>query len=152
MTLGDKLANTIKELEEAKIAGAAAQANADINAIRLRKSKRLLYLDAMFANICNTIEKGKVPHVTVKAHDDKQWLRSAVKGKAEFQDLWNDFIGKFGKEKLSVNLVEEHDGCGMTDWVAVTVTPLSHKAVYRGASPTTYEQVPSTSYGKPCQK
>jgi len=134
MALGDKLASTIKELEEANIKSAAAQASADVNALRLNKDKRDKFLQKIFDDICRTIKAGKVPHVLVTDYTDQAWLRKAKNGKADFQSLWMDFITQLGKEKLAVEMNEEHDGVGIKSWVAITVKPLPQKAVYRSAN------------------
>ena len=165
MSLGDKLQATLKELEDAKIKGAKAQAAADMAALRKKRQERKQFVDGIEKDIINAICEGKVPYIQVHSYEKCKWIEQAQKGKAEFQDLWSDLIQEMGQEKLRVDVNHAHDGMGLKEWIEITVTPSKHKIVYRDGirQPTPEEKlmdprptidrrmVPSTSYGKPYQ-
>lgn len=141
-TLGDKLKKTLDELEEARIQGLAAKHAADLEKIRKDKAKREKFVRRLYEDIVDKIEAGRVPLVKVDSYENQDWIRKAEKGKAEFQDLWSDFIQRLGYEKLRLVVHEDHDGVGIKSWINVTVEPTKEKIVYRNdgtRQPTTEE-------------
>jgi len=127
MKLGEKLKQTITELEQAKIAGLNAQAAADMEKVRRERADTKDWLENMKEKIVSQIEAGKVPLVKVENFDRKKWVRKAVKGKAANQDLWNDFNQYFKSEGLSITYSEGHCGMGMKDWINMTATVLPER-------------------------
>jgi hypothetical protein len=130
-TLGDKLKKTLDELEEARLKTLEEKANADMAKVRKEKAKKERLVSRIQNRIVSAIEAGKVPLVKIEAHDEKEWIRKAEKGQAEYQDLWSQLIRDFGEEKLRLVVSEGHDGMGMKDWLNVSVEPSAHKIVYR---------------------
>lgn len=127
MKLGEKLKQTITELEQAKIAGLEEQAAADMEKIRRERADTKNWLEETKEKIVSQIESGKVPLVKVENYDRKQWFRDAMNGKAANQDLWNDFIQYFKSEGLSIDCKEDHDGAGMKGWINITATVLPER-------------------------
>lgn len=127
MKLGEKLKQTIIELEQAKIAGLEAQAAADMEKIRRERADTKDWLEHTKQKIVSQIESGKVPLVKVEDYDRKQWIHDAVIGKAANQDLWNNFSQYFKSEGLSINCKDGHDGMGMKDWINITVKVLPER-------------------------
>lgn len=132
MTLGEKLKQTLEELERARIEGLEKQAKADIEKIRREREDISDWLDHKSSQIVSQIEDSRVPLVKVKNYERQEWLRKAIKGSAEHQDLWNEFIRYWKAEGLAPKLEEAHDGMGMESWINLTVTVLPPRV--RGSS------------------
>lgn len=130
-TLGDKLKQTMNELEEARLKTLEEKANADMAKVRKEKAKKERLVSRIQNRIVAAIEAGKVPLVKIEAHDEQEWIRKAEKGKAEYQDLWSRLIQDLGQEKLRLVVSEGHDGMGVKGWINVSVEPSKDKIVYR---------------------
>ncbi len=124
MKLGDKLKNTLDELERAKIEGIEAQHNADMAKIRREREEIQKFLNGTRDSIVDQINSEKVPLVKVKNYGRQDWLRKATQGKAEHQDMWKDFRQFWANEGLEPVITEAHDGMGMESWVNLTVKVL----------------------------
>lgn len=125
MKLGEKLKQTVEELEAARVEGLQAQHNADLERIRRERQELQQWLNGTKDSIVGQINDGKVPLVKVKNYTRQEWVRNAVKtGKAEHQDLWNDFRQYFRSEGLEPDFTEGHDGMGMESWINITVKVL----------------------------
>jgi hypothetical protein len=132
ISLGDKLQATLTELEDAKIKGAQARADADLEKIRKNKQRCQTLVDGITSKIVTSIMEGKVPYIKITAYDDEKWIKAANNGKAEFQSLWKDMCSELGQENLEVVVRHAHDGVGMKSWIVITVIPRTNKVVYRG--------------------
>lgn len=121
--LSVKLRTTIKNIEEARINGLAAQAAAETAKIEREKRELQSYLDLTKSNIVDQIEMGKVPLVVIKDYTKQRMWRDAQAQKAPHQHMWNSFFGFFASEDLAVKLVDDHDGVGMESWINLTVVP-----------------------------
>jgi len=124
MKLGDKLKQTLVELEQAKINELNAQHQADMEKIRKARADTKDWLDNVKENFIIDIEAGKVPLKKVENYDRKEWLKRARQGQAENQDLWNDFRQYWRSEGLEPEVTEAHDGAGIKDWINLTVKVL----------------------------
>jgi hypothetical protein len=147
MSLGDKLQATITELDDAK----ASHHDANLALIRQRKQDRQEWGSSIYTQIVDSIESGKVPAIKVTDYADRNWIKAAIKGNAEFQDTWNLLLSMLGKEKLTLIASEDHDGGGIRQWTTIKVEPAATKVNYRSNLPLRTESPPSTSYGKPYQ-
>jgi hypothetical protein len=132
MSLGDKLKTTMDALNEARVAHDAAIEQAALAKLEADKKKRQKFVDLLTHDITSDIEDGRVPRCKINNYDDQAWIRRAQRGNAPFQKIWSDFIKALGHEKLSVNVIEAHDGVGVNSWLVISVTPSKHKIVYRG--------------------
>ena len=127
MKLGEKLKQTLDELERAKINGIEAQHRADMEKIRKARADTKDWLDFIRETFVNQIEAGKVPLKKIENFDRESWLKKAVQGKAENQDLWNDFRQYWRSEGLEPEINEAHDGMGMKSWINFTVKVLPER-------------------------
>lgn len=130
MKLGEKLKQTLTEIERARIEGIEAQHNADMTKIRREREEIQSYLNGTRDSIVGQINSEKVPLVKVKDYNRQNWLRKAIQGNSEHQDLWNEFRQFWRGEGLEPKLVEAHDGMGMESWINITVEVLPER--YRG--------------------
>lgn len=124
MKLGEKLKQTLDELERAKINGIEAQHRADMEEIRKARADTKDWLDSIRETFVNQIEAGKVPLKKIENFDRQSWINKAVQGKAENQDLWNDFQQYWRSEGLDPEIKEAHDGMGTKSWINFTVKVL----------------------------
>lgn len=122
-TLGNKLKKTLDELEAANIKKIEDQVNADLEKIRKDKKEKADRFDKIKEKFVEQIEQNKVPYMKITDYKVREWIRSAQKRNAEFQDVWEDFTNYFKNEKCSVVVKEEHDGAGMTGWMVLTLIP-----------------------------
>lgn len=152
MSLGDKLKKTIDELEAAGIRSAAAQANADLAAIRLARAEKARYIDSLKQKIVEAINAGRVPSIKEENYAHQTWIKAAKSGKGDFHNMWDEFVREMGQEKLKVVVSDAHDGVGMRDWLVITVVPSDIVINYRGGDGPARPAPPSTSYGKPFMK
>lgn len=122
--LGDKLKQTLNELEQARIKGIEAQAAANMEAIRRARADVEDWLDHTRTHLVSQIEAGKVPLKKVTDYTRRQWLLDANKGVASNHDLWSKFRQFWISEGLEPVLEEAHDGMGMESWVNLSVKVL----------------------------
>lgn len=127
MKLGEKLKQTLDELEQARIKGLEAQAAADMEAIRRTRAELEDWIEHTRVELVAQIERGKVPLKKVTDYNRKEWLRSASKGHASNHDLWSKFRNFWIKEGLEPVLEEAHDGIGIDAWINLTVKVLPAK-------------------------
>lgn len=124
MKLGEKLKQTLDELEQANIKGLEAQASADMEAVRRDRVDVEDWLNSIRFELVDQIEHGRVPLKKVKAYTRRIWLQAAKAGHAANQDLWNEFKQFWVREGLEIVLQEAHDGMGMESWINLTVKVL----------------------------
>lgn len=122
-TLGNKLKKTLDELEDAKIKNIEDQANADLEKIRKAKQEKTDLINSIKEKFVDQIENNKVPYKKITDYTLQEWIRSAQKRNAEFQEIWDYFVGYFKNEKCAVTVKEEHDGQGMDSWIVLTLVP-----------------------------
>lgn len=132
MSLGDKLKKTLDELEEAKIKGLEAQANADLAKLRKDRADKETLVKRIKNQMVEQIEAGNIPLVKITSYEQQAWIHKAEKGKAEFQVLWSDLIQELGQEKLRLVVSDDHDGVGIKSWINISVIPSPQKITYRG--------------------
>jgi hypothetical protein len=123
-TLGEKLKQTLTDLEQANIKGVEAQAAADMEVIRRARADLEDWLEHLRFDLVAQIERGQVPLKKVKDYNRQTWLRSANKGHAANHDLWTNFRNFWAKEGLEPVLKEAHDGVGIESWINLTVEVL----------------------------
>ena len=119
-TLGSKLANTIKELEAAKIKSLEEKAAADLAKIRKERQELFNFVDEFRQHLIDTITAGKVPVKKIRDYERQRWIRDAMKGNATHQDIWNELRDWARKQALIIVAREEHDGIGMSNWIVLT--------------------------------
>lgn len=124
MKLGEKLKQTLDELEQAKVKGVEAQNRADMIKIRRERQELENFLNDIRETFVYQINEGRVPLEKIENFDRESWLKKAVKGDAEHQDLWNDFRQYWRSEGLEPKVSEAHDGMGMKSWINLTVEVL----------------------------
>lgn len=123
-SLGAKLSATIDELESAKIKSLADKSTADLEKIRKERAALESLRDETINQITSSIESGKVPRIVVKSYEKQQWIRSAVKGDAPHQAVWENLKSWARTNALVVRVIEEHDGVGIESWISITVDPV----------------------------
>lgn len=128
MKLGEKLKQTLDELEQAKINGLEAQASADMEAVRRARADVEDWLEHVRVDLVAQIERGRVPLKKVTDYNRQCWLREANKGHAANFDLWSKFRQFWVGEGLEPVLEEAHDGIGIDAWINLTVKVLPAKA------------------------
>lgn len=124
ISLGEKLAETLDELEKAKIKGLEEQANADREKIRKERLKLTRLKDDTIASFTSSIEEGKVPLIKIKDYDRKKWVQDAVKNKASHQDIWDELSAWARQNALYIKVEDAHDGVGIESWINLTVVPV----------------------------
>jgi len=125
MSLGNKLSNTLKELEAAKISKAQArEAEQKMKILEERQALEALVLRAQ-NHIATKIEGGLVPHFKIENYDHQKWVKNAISGKGAHMDIWNHFMIWADEQELVVNAFDDHDGVGMRSWISLTVAPRS---------------------------
>lgn len=122
-TLGSMLKDTLNELESANIKTLSAQAAAELDKIRKQKHEKSVFTDGIKELFKTQIETHKVPYKKVTDYTTAEWVRNAMKGTAEFQDVWNNLIFYFNKQQCALVVNEEHDGIGMAGWIVITLKP-----------------------------
>lgn len=130
MTLGEKLQQTLNELEQAKINDLKAKAAADLEKVRKERKDIDDFLSNMTSLFTEQIESGKVPYKKIKEYNRQKWFRQAQVGKAAHQDMWSGFKQYWAKEGLSPQWTEDHDGMGAESWINMTLVVLPKN--YRG--------------------
>lgn len=131
MKLGDKLKQTLEELERARIEGLEAQAAAELAKIRKERDALAKWLEEIRLDFIDQINASKVPLKRVKNYEREAWLKKAISGKAEHQDIWNTFTKFWVSEGLDVAVLDGHDGMGTDSWLNVTlkVMPPRHRGL-----------------------
>lgn len=124
MKLGDKLKQTLDELEQAKIKGIEAQAAADMEALRRARADIEHWLEQTRLEFVTQINLGRVPLKKVKEYNRRAWLQEANNGQASNHDLWNKFRQFWISEGLEPVLQDAHDGVGIESWINLTVKVL----------------------------
>lgn len=124
ISLGQQLAETIDELEKAKINSLEQQANADREKIRKDRLSLTRLKDDTIASLTSSIEEGKVPLIKIKDYDRKKWVQDAVKSKAAHQDIWEELTAWARQNALHIKVEDAHDGVGIESWVNLTVVPV----------------------------
>lgn len=131
LSLGDKLKVTLVALEAANIKRLEEKANADIAKIERERADIAHFVEGIKNSMVQNIERGKVPLLKIKDYGRISWIQKAQKGNAPHQLYWNEMLAWFGKEKLRLEVIDEHDGVGMKSWLNVTVTPVDTVLTYR---------------------
>lgn len=126
--LGDKLKKTLNELEQAKIKGIEAQAEADMEAVRRTRADVEDWLEHVKNELVAQINLGRVPLKKVKDYNRRVWLQEAKKGHAANFDLWSKFRQFWVSEGLEPVIHEAHDGMGIESWINLTVEILPPRA------------------------
>jgi hypothetical protein len=120
LTLGEKLAKTIDELEAAKIKELEANAAADLAKVRKERQELFNFVDDFRQYLIDTIVAEKVPARKVSDYDRQRWVRDAVKGSAKHQDIWNGLRDWAREQRLVIVAREGHDGMS----IALTAEPV----------------------------
>ncbi len=121
MKLGDKLKQTLEELERAKISSLEAQAAAELEKVRRERAALAEWLENIRLDFIDQINASKVPLKKVKNYERETWLKKAISHKAEHQDLWKTFTNFWALEGLDVAVLDGHDGMGTDSWVNLTL-------------------------------
>lgn len=131
MKLGDKLKQTLEELERARVNGIEAQAAANMEQIRRERDAIAEWLENIRLDFIEEINANKVPLKKIKAHERRVWLEKAIAGKAEHQDLWTMFTKFWASEGLDVAVLNAHDGVGQESWINLTlmILPAKHRSI-----------------------
>lgn len=125
MTLGEKLKATFEELEQARIEGAEAQHNADMEKVRRERADIKDKLDKIKDLFVTQIDAGKVPFKKIENYDWEKWIKDAANtSRASHQDLWTEFKNFWAKEGLAIRINDAHDGGGLKSWINVTLVLL----------------------------
>lgn len=123
-SLGEKLAQTQKLLEEARITAAAAQAEADANKIRAERLDAKNFVNGLAEKLTAKIEAEKSPVVKVTDYGRQAWIRECRSIRpVKFKELWTQFEDWAKANLLEVQVVEAHDAVGMKSWLEVLVRP-----------------------------
>lgn len=117
MKLGEKLKQTLDELEKAKIHGIEAQNSADLAKIRRERNDLERWLESVREHMVDQINESRVPLKKIEDYDQQRWIKSAIEGKAKHQDLWNNFRQFWSKEGLTPVAHDAHDGVGISSWI-----------------------------------
>ena len=121
MNLGEKLKQTLLELEQAKIKGIEAQAAVDMEAVRRARADIEHWLEHIKSDLVTQINLGRVPLKKVKDYNRRTWLQEASKGHSSNHDLWDKFTQFWISEGLEPVLQDAHDGMGIESWINLTV-------------------------------
>jgi hypothetical protein len=121
MKLSDQLKSTLDMMNKARIETLEKQHNSDIHKIQRERQELANWLNNIKDSIVDQIKNNKVPMMKVKNYDKQKWIKNAFAGKAEHQDIWNDFKQYFYSEGLHPIFTDEHDGMGMESWISLTV-------------------------------
>ena len=127
MNLGDKLKQTLEELERARIQGLEAQAAAELAKIRKERDALAKWLEDIRLDFIDQINASKVPLKRIKNYERETWLKKAISGKAEHQDIWSLFTKFWASEGLDVAVLDGHDGMGQESWTNITLKVMPPK-------------------------
>ena len=124
-TLGEQLkANqeAIKARENSKL----YRKSIDETIKREKERSSIKYLlETIMNGIVGDLARGKVPAVNVKDYNNQEWLRAAASNcPVHDNDLWQEFKTTLRNEELDLQLLDEHDGVGISSWIVVTVKAL----------------------------
>lgn len=120
-SLSEKLKKTLVEVEQARIKGIEAKANADMEVIRRSRNDLEDWLEHTRVDLVAQIERGRVPLKKVKDYNRRSWLQEAQRGVAVNFDLWSKFKQFWTNEGLEIVIEDAHDGMGMECWINLTV-------------------------------
>jgi hypothetical protein len=121
MKLGEKLKQTLEELERARISSLEAQASAELEKVRRERKDLAEWLERIRLDFIDQINASRVPLNKIKNYERETWLKKAIQNKAEHQDLWNLFTRFWATEGLDVAVIDAHDGVGQESWINLTL-------------------------------
>lgn len=124
MKLGEKLKQTLDRLDQAKITKLEEQAAADLAKIERERKDIADWLESVKKRFVEQINDDRVPMKKVENYERREWIKSATKGDAAHQDLWNGFQQFWKSEGLEIVSNESHDGMGMKSWTTITLQVL----------------------------
>ena len=128
-SLGALLSQTLNELEQAKIKGLEAQANADLEKIRKERADLTQFINKIADDITESVTAGKVPMIKVSAYDRMCWLKSArsMAVKAAHQDIWDGLVAWANSNDLNITVTDDSDTShgGHHSWVDISAVPMS---------------------------
>jgi hypothetical protein len=124
MKLGEKLKQTLNELEQARIKGLEAQAATELEKVRKERAELEMWINSIRDNFIAQINASRVPYDKIYDYTQKEWIRKAINGSAPHSDLWSKFRQFWNKEGLAPIIEEEHDGLGVESWINITLTIL----------------------------
>lgn len=123
MPLGEKLIQTLKEIEEAETREAEARDAAQAAKIRKEREACERLVARAKEHIETKIEGGGVPAFKIENYDHQKWVRAGQAGTARHQDIWDGLQVWAHDEMLDLVLRDDHDGVGMKSWITLTVAP-----------------------------
>lgn len=137
MKLGEKLKQTLDELERAKIEGLEKQHQADMEKIRRERADTADWINSLKDLLISQIESGKVPLKKVKNYERKKWVKDAVRGFAANSDLWDELARFWKSEGLEIVVSDAHDGAEES-WINITLSVLPPRTRVATASSSKY--------------
>ncbi len=123
-TLGERLKTNLDILEQARIKASDEKAAADLAKVKAERDRMVKFCNKLRDTFTAQINADKFPSYKEKSWDRQTWLDAAVKGKAKFQDVWDDLQRWAESENLKVIVMDQHDGVGIESWKEITVEPL----------------------------
>lgn len=124
MNLGQSLKNTLDTLSAQNLRESEARDAEALRKIKRERQKLEKLVEKIRQHIETKIKEGAVPSKKVDDYSDQSWIRSAAKGDAKHNDIWNEFTAWLGANGLALDLREDHDGVGIKSWITVRVKPL----------------------------
>lgn len=111
--------------------------------VYLRELKERKYdvewLEDIRLEFIDQINASKVPLKRIKNFERETWLKKAISGKAEHQDIWALFTKFWASEGLDVAVLDGHDGMGQESWLNITLKVIPARP-RNFASGNAYEQ------------
>jgi len=128
MTLGNRLAATLREIDERKLHAADLRTDKDREKLRKERLGKVEFIATIIAHTTRKIDTGLVPSLKIDNYASQKWIRAAIQGKAQHQDLWNDLTRWAADAELEIVIREENDGAGICGWITITAIPARNSA------------------------
>jgi hypothetical protein len=148
-SLGSLLSQTLNELEQAKIEGLEAQANADLEKIRKERADLTQFVNKIADDITEAVTAGKVPKIKVSAYDRYTWVNKVNDPRwasVAHRDIWDGLQFWALRHDLNITVTEDWDGGGTKSWINISALP--RKGPSRADLTTTDFSKKTNQYGK----
>lgn len=126
MSLGEKLKNTITEIEEKETARLKAlREERQLRLAKERKQKSGM-LELLKKDIAVQIEQGRIPDIRIYNTMEYDWITDFNYGRSLDQDLWTSFLEWGKSEQLNITLKKkEFDKYDMETYITLTAKPIT---------------------------
>jgi hypothetical protein len=129
-SLGALLSQTLNELEQAKIKGLEAQANADLEKIRKERADLTQFVNKIADDITESITAGKVPMIKVSDYDLCTWVKKSNdprRSSVEHRDIWDGLLAWANMNGLNITVTDGWGAASQKSWVNISAKPKAYR-------------------------